>query len=91
MSKRYKLTVKEFRKLSENGRFWTYFFYGQSCVNCDYMKNGICTNQHHLDIWTMKQGYDIKISMSYYENKEDIFDAGSKCEDWRLIKPCKEK
>lgn len=82
-----KMTLEEFSKLDRNGRFWTYFFFGQSCVNCKWMQNGVCVNQEHLTLWSVKKGYVVEIKMDNCKEGEDIFPAGSKCTEWELICP----
>lgn len=72
------------------GRFLTFLNDGQSCINCDYLVNGKCSNQKHIKKATFYVWGIVPLKEAYLPN-ESIYIFGSKCEDWLLIKPWEKK
>lgn len=90
-----KMTLKDFEELNPIGRFFTAFYHGQSCINCNYLIKGECVNQEHIKAFTYKFGnpapFKISFYQSGYEKDDDLFRVGSKCDHWELIKPWEKK
>jgi len=80
------LSGTQFFKMTREERFWTYFFHGQSCANCKFCIQGICTNDKHLENFEMGRNelYD-EIRIKIQSQSKNVFIYGSLCEDWELI------
>lgn len=81
----HKMTLSQFRELNPLGRWWTFFFHGQSCVNCKWLQRERCKSQVHVDSWQGSRDAIVDFSIRHYKPEENIYHTGSKCEHWELI------
>lgn len=92
---RFILTLQEFGEMNDVGRFFSFFFHGKSCVNCDWLIKGECTNEEHITrirpTLALGKNHRIELKMAFYGKSDDIFHVGNACEDWKLIQPWNKK